>query len=327
MRQSHQKEKDYLSMDDVFDTNSEYFIKMMNIVDRNSRYPKVIAKGRELHHIIERNFSKLKKKDIDNRESNLVSLTKVDHCIIHFYAWKCVKKEFKSGAARAVTFMRRNLIGGDVGKNEFIINMLAESNDLLNADADRKKYLAKGRKKRKGSITLDLLDALTAEIMCNISRGRVVGDLYNKLGIIGKTHSFKTRYVRNGMKDVYKEMPDLKVEPLIEIIHLIFGDICKTWRNTDNVLYNNCVLYSFITWYLTEYHCSELYDETDTIADVIDKYNTDIAYVQYEEYLDSLEDCVDVTGVWFNDGITEKRFKYNPDPSYWKPGRLNTKAN
>lgn len=319
--------KVYLTLEEVFETSSEYFLKMMQIIQKNSKYPKIISKGRELHHIIERNFSKLKKKDIDNREDNLVSLTKNEHVLVHFYAWKCVKQEFKRGAARAITIMRRNLICGDVAKNEFIINLLAESNELINNDANFRELMYKGhktmKKTRRSSVTLDILDALTAEIMCNVSRGRTVQELYQKLGLIGKNHCFKQRYVYNGMKEVYKEMPNLRVEPLIGIIRSIFGNICKTWRRTGDELKNNCILYSFITWYLSEYHCdNKLYNEKDTIKDIIEKYNNDILCIQYEQYLTELEKYVDKSGTWYNDGIVERRFKINPDISYWKTGRL-----
>lgn len=316
-----QTNKKYLTHEDVFDTTSESYSKMMDIVNSNQNFPKIVTSGRELHHIVERNFSKKAKALIDNRAENLVSLSKTDHFLAHVYAYGCAKPVFRSGAARAVTMMRKYLLCGDISKNEFVMELLAESKAL--SDSICRDSLNKGRKKRKGSFTLSVLDAVMARVLSKIGREKRVSELYTTLGIIGRTHNFP-RYISNAMRDVPDGAPNdvesLLIKPLSEIMKLVFGDLLKTWRVNDHIIENNMRAYIFLLWLITKYY-REDYNEHDTLDIVLDKFADDIADIEYEMYIESLEPLRDIRGKWYNDGATSGRFIKNPDPEFWCEGR------
>ncbi len=311
----------YLKHDDVFDTDTEAYRKMMAIVESNQHLPKEVVPGRELHHIIERNFSKMSKAKIDNRPENLVSLSKTDHLLIHIYAFGCAKKPYRRGAARAVTMMRKYLLCGDISKNEFIMELLAESKEL--SDKGVKERLDRARKHRKGSFTMSFLDGIMAQVLSRVSRSIRVADLYNKIGIIGKTHRLD-RYIKNALRDIPKGAPndisDVLTEPLSKIMQMVFGDVLKTTRVNSGVIENNMRAYIFLFWYISVYHREE-YDENDSLEQMLDKFADDMADIEYEIYIESLEPLRDIHGKWYTDGCTSGRFIRNPDPEFWRPGR------
>lgn len=311
----------YLTHDDVFDTDTEAYRKMMAIVESNQHLPKEVVPGRELHHIIERNFSKMSKAKIDNRPENLVSLSKTDHLLIHIYAFGCAKKPYRRGAARAVTMMRKYLLCGDISKNEFIMELLAESKEL--SDKGVKERLDRARKHRKGSFTMSFLDGIMAQVLSRVSRSIRVADLYNKIGIIGKTHRLD-RYIKNALRDIPKGAPndisDVLTEPLSKIMQMVFGDVLKTTRVNSGVIENNMRAYIFLFWYISVYHREE-YDENDSLEQMLDKFADDMADIEYEIYIESLEPLRDIHGKWYTDGYTSGRFIRNPDPEFWRPGR------
>ena len=76
---------------DCFDTETEEFKKMMCIVNENVDFPKKKCNGRNLHHIIPVCFFELKGLEVDNSESNLVSLDEKTHKEVHFLAGVCAK--------------------------------------------------------------------------------------------------------------------------------------------------------------------------------------------------------------------------------------------
>ena len=311
----------YLTHDDVFDTDTEAYRKMMAIVESNQHLPKEVVPGRELHHIIERNFSKMSKAKIDNRSENLVSLSKTDHLLIHIYAFGCAKKPYRRGAARAVTMMRKYLLCGDISKNEFIMELLAESKEL--SDKGVKERLDRARKHRKGSFTMSFLDGIMAQVLSRVSRSIRVADLYNKIGIIGKTHRLD-RYIKNALRDIPNGAPndisDVLTEPLSKIMQMVFGDVLKTTRVNSGVIENNMRAYIFLFWYISVYHREE-YDENDSLEQMLDKFADDMADIEYEIYIESLEPLRDIHGKWYTDGCTSGRFIRNPDPEFWRPGR------
>lgn len=311
----------YLTHDDVFDTGTEAYTKMMAIIESNQHFPKKVVPGRELHHIIERNFSKMSKAKIDNRPENLVSLSKTDHLLIHIYAFGCAKKPYRRGAARAVTMMRKYLLCGDISKNEFIMELLAESKEL--SDKDAKERLDRARKHRKGSFTMTVLDGIMAKVLSRVSRTTRVADLYNKLGIIGKTRRLD-RYIKNALRDIPKEAPndmtDVLTESLSKIMRMVFGDVLKTTRVNSGVIENNMRAYIFLFWYISVYHREE-YDENDSLEQTLDKFADDMADIEYETYIESLEPLRNIRGKWYTDGYTSGRFIRNPDPEFWRPGR------
>lgn len=311
----------YLTHEDVFDTDTEAYRKMMSIVESNQHLPKEVVPGRELHHIIERNFSKMSKAKIDNRPENLVSLSKTDHLLIHIYAFGCAKKPYRRGAARAVTMMRKYLLCGDISKNEFIMELLAESKEL--SDKGAKERLDKARKHRKGSFTMSFLDGIMAKVLSRVSRSIRVADLYNKIGVIGKTRRLD-RYIKNALRDIPNGAPndiaEVLCEPLSKIMQMVFGDVLKTTRVNSGVIENNMRAYIFLFWYIDVYHREE-YDENDSLEQMLDKFADDMADIEYEIYIESLEPLRDMHGKWYTDGCTSGRFIRNPDPEFWRPGR------
>ncbi len=315
------EQTNYLTHDDVFDINTDAYRKMMSIVESNQHLPKEVVSGRELHHIIERNFSKIAKAKIDNRPENLVSLSKTDHLLVHIYAFGCAKKPYRRGAARAVTMMRKYLLCGDISKNEFIMELLAESKEL--SDKCGKEALDRGRKHRKGSFTMSFLDGVMAQVLSRVSRSIRVADLYNKIGIIGKTHRLD-RYIKNALRDIPKGAPndisEVLTESLSKIMRMVFGDVLKTTRVNSGVIENNMRAYIFLFWYIDVYHREE-YDENDSLEQVLDKFADDMADIDYEIYIESLEPLRDLQGKWYTDGCTSGRFIRNPDPEFWRPGR------
>lgn len=318
------KPKKYLNLCDVFDINSEYYKKMQKIISDNASYPKKITKNRELHHIIERNFSKLKKYDIDNRDENLVSLTKYEHLLVHFYAWKCVLPDFKCGAARAVSMMRRSLLCGDIGKSEFLIELLSENNELILKDANLVKWQSKQARKKnaKNRTLLQDFDLIAAKVLCNISSINSTKEFLQTLGILGKTNNLK-RYINNGVRITENiENIDLAADSLQKILKTLLGKTIKHYiRGNDRMVYV-ARIYSFILWYCTEYHLNS-FNPNDTLKDVLEKYNDDLCLIEYESYLETLPAKQSKSGIWYNDGLTEGRWNENPDPERFVKGRLN----
>lgn len=76
---------------DCFDTETKEFKNMMCIVNYNAYFPKKKCVGRNLHHIIPVCFFELKGLEVDNSESNLVSLDEKIHKEVHFLAGVCAK--------------------------------------------------------------------------------------------------------------------------------------------------------------------------------------------------------------------------------------------
>ena len=73
-------------------------------------------------------------------------------------------------------------------------------------------------------------------------------------------------------------------------------------------------------WYISVYHREE-YDENDSLEQMLDKFADDMADIEYEIYIESLEPLRDIHGKWYTDGCTSGRFIRNPDPEFWRPGR------
>lgn len=93
--------------DKYFDTTSECWTKLQALYAANEHYPKKVVKGRNLHHKFLRSWSKKDGTEVDNDESNLVSLSEGDHFLAHFYIWKCANKGYRASAALAVRLMYR----------------------------------------------------------------------------------------------------------------------------------------------------------------------------------------------------------------------------
>ena len=94
----------------VFETDNEYWKRVMDIFERNEQYPKKIVKGRNLHHKFPRSFSKKLGEEVDNDKDNLISLSLADHFLVHYYYYKLAKKGYRQSMATAFIFMAKKSI-------------------------------------------------------------------------------------------------------------------------------------------------------------------------------------------------------------------------
>lgn len=94
----------------VFETDNEYWKRVLDIFERNEQYPKKIVKGRNLHHKFPRSFSKKLDEEVDNDKDNLISLSLADHFLVHYYYYKLAKKGYRQSMATAFTFMAKKSI-------------------------------------------------------------------------------------------------------------------------------------------------------------------------------------------------------------------------
>ena len=88
-------------LEDCFDTNSEYFNKMMAIVNHSDRDKDIANK----HHIVPRSYFKNKGWIVDDSDNNIAYITPYEHAYIHYYAWKCAKPIIRRSMATAWHFM------------------------------------------------------------------------------------------------------------------------------------------------------------------------------------------------------------------------------
>lgn len=91
----------------VFDIDNELWQRVLEIFDKNEKFPKKVTKGRELHHKFPRSFSKKLGEEVDNTEDNLISLTPSDHFRIHYYYYLLANKGFRQPMALAFNLMAR----------------------------------------------------------------------------------------------------------------------------------------------------------------------------------------------------------------------------
>lgn len=102
------------------DTESPLYDKLLRLYDENKDFPLENTKGRNVHHIVLRSWSRIDGEETDNTEENLVSLTAADHILAHFYIWKISKSPYRRSAASAWHFMSRNLIKFGIDENTII---------------------------------------------------------------------------------------------------------------------------------------------------------------------------------------------------------------
>lgn len=98
------------NFDEVFDTSSPYWQRVLEIFDKNEKYEKKIVSNRNLHHKFPRSFSKKLGEPVDNDKDNLISLSLADHFLIHYYYYKLAKKGYRQSMATAFTFMAKKSI-------------------------------------------------------------------------------------------------------------------------------------------------------------------------------------------------------------------------
>ena len=93
-----------------FDTTSEYWQLLQELYKANKHHAKKIVKGRNLHHIFPRSFSKLEKKPVDNDKDNLISLSILDHFKAHYFIHMCTKKGYRRHTALPFFYMLKKSI-------------------------------------------------------------------------------------------------------------------------------------------------------------------------------------------------------------------------
>lgn len=91
----------------VFDTDNEYWNRVLEIFVKNEKYPKKVVSNRNLHHKFPRSFSKMLGEPVDNEQDNLISLTLADHFLVHYYYYLLARKGYRQRMATAFTFMAK----------------------------------------------------------------------------------------------------------------------------------------------------------------------------------------------------------------------------
>ena len=91
----------------VFETDNEYWQRVLEIFAKNESYPKKIVKGRNLHHKFPRSFSKALGEEVDNDKDNLISLSLSDHFLVHYYYYLLARKGYRQSMATAFRLMAR----------------------------------------------------------------------------------------------------------------------------------------------------------------------------------------------------------------------------
>lgn len=123
----------------VFDIESPYWQKVLEIFENNEKYEKKIVSNRNLHHKFPRSFSKKLGEPVDNDKDNLISLSLADHFLVHYYYYLLAKKGYRQAMATAFTFMARKSL-------KYITPETAEA--MANDYAEAKCIADQGRSER-----------------------------------------------------------------------------------------------------------------------------------------------------------------------------------
>lgn len=94
----------------VFETESPYWQKVLDIFAKNEKYEKKVVSNRNLHHKFPRSFSKKLGEEVDNDKDNLISLSLADHFLVHYYYYLLAKKGYRQAMATAFTFMAKKCL-------------------------------------------------------------------------------------------------------------------------------------------------------------------------------------------------------------------------
>lgn len=133
------------------DTESPLYDKLLRLYDENKDFPLENTKGRNIHHIVLRSWSRIDGEETDNTEENLVSLTAADHILAHFYIWKISKSPYRRSAASAWHFMSRNLIKFGIDENTIIYLIDKYNEEIKLCDEEYRKYMSDIMKRREFS--------------------------------------------------------------------------------------------------------------------------------------------------------------------------------
>lgn len=128
------------------DTESPLYDKLLRLYDENKDFPLENTKGRNIHHIVLRSWSRIDEEETDNTEENLVSLTAADHILAHFYIWKISKSPYRRSAASAWYFMSRNLIKFGIDENTIICLIDKYNEEIKLCDKEFRKHISETNK-------------------------------------------------------------------------------------------------------------------------------------------------------------------------------------
>ena len=125
------EEKEFIEKEDIytkacFDINSEYFEKMINILENAKSRPLIKEVGYELHHKIPRSFFKKTKKIVIDK-NNLYKLTYSEHFMVHYFAYKCATKLMKSSMSLAMIQMKRVCVKNTTEYDTELLSRIFES--------------------------------------------------------------------------------------------------------------------------------------------------------------------------------------------------------
>ena len=97
---------------EIMNENSIYYQLLLDIYNNNESFPKKREPGRDLHHKVPKFYFKMNNKEIDNSDNNLVSLSKKDHFLAHYYIWRGANEAYCGKAAAPVNFMLKYVTKG-----------------------------------------------------------------------------------------------------------------------------------------------------------------------------------------------------------------------
>lgn len=97
---------------DLMNENSIYFNLLQELYNENKNVPLVKTPGRDIHHKIPKFYYKMNSLDVDNSDDNLVSLSKADHFLAHYYIWRGSNEKYCGKAAAPVNFLLRFVTKG-----------------------------------------------------------------------------------------------------------------------------------------------------------------------------------------------------------------------
>lgn len=198
----------------VFNVESEFFGRMMTIIESARKLNIAHSDGNHAHHIIPRSYFNKYNKEVDNSERNLVVLTPQQHFIVHYYAWKCAHKVMKTSMAYAFRMMYA-LAGKKVEETNAIVFSKA-FNDMWNTKMKIKKesliadYTDAPRNDDNEKF---LINVLTAEV--GIAEFPALGKHPKKMweeffGVSWTTveRAFTVEYQKVDLVEVLKESPN-----------------------------------------------------------------------------------------------------------------------
>lgn len=138
MRKGNEEKMEH-DFNKVFDVESDYWKKVVEIFEANEHFPKKVVENRNLHHKYPRSFSKKHKEPIDNDDDNLISLSISDHFLVHYYYWKCARKGYRTSMAFAFRLMAKKAF--TIISDETVLSLARDLDgvELKHSRATRKK--------------------------------------------------------------------------------------------------------------------------------------------------------------------------------------------